>query len=165
MNITDDHIVILGAIHDSNEQALNITEFCLEKQVPKEKVDPLVNDLEEYDMIETEEEEGVYYLTPYGYEYLEKYDYGEKKPRKEAFQDFGRLNEAVQEMGSSKALKRTTLWLLIFGVLITALMIFLPELFKTDAPSGLEKNDYIMRAADSIRSESNVVDTLNNISE
>ncbi|UII27918.1 hypothetical protein LVD15_05720 [Fulvivirga maritima] len=163
MNITDDHIVILGAIYDTEGQALNIATFCQEREVPKEKVDPLVSELVANDMIETEEEEGVYFLTPYGYEYLEAYDYGEKKPRKEAFQDFGRLNEAVQEMGSSKALKRTTFWLLLFGVVITALMIFLPELFKADTPAGVEKNDYIMRDADSIRSESNVRDSLNSI--
>ena len=153
MNITDDHIALLGAIYDAEGQSLSVSEFSKKENLPYAAINQLMQELESFDLVETEEEAGVFYLTTYGYEYVESYDRGDvAKRKKEVFQDFDQLNDAVEKIGASKALKRTTLWLVIVAVVITLAMIFAPDIFSSDKPDIPDLNlENMQQQVDSIR--------------
>ncbi|UII22695.1 hypothetical protein [Fulvivirga ligni] len=153
MNITDDHIALLGAIHDAEGQSLSVAEFSKKENLPYAAINQLMQELESFDLVETEEEAGVFYLTTYGYEYVENYDRGGvAKRKKEVFQDFDQLNDAVEKIGSSKAMRYTSFWLFGFAIIFTLALVFMPDLFSPDKPDIPDLNlENIQQQVDSIR--------------
>ena len=124
MDLKKEHIILLEEIKSSKTQSININEIKFENYLQKERLLELIEDLLRYDLVETEDDNDVYYITPNAFDFLDDYgdyfdddvDYDEEEPRKLTAEE---LNEKINFFGRDKSKYYIYIWMLIIGIILT----------------------------------------------
>ncbi len=107
------------------------TDFVDEEGNTHPNCERVVSELEAMDYIETENDENVFFLTTFGYDYVEELN-GKKEriiPMRRTIQSEN-LTEIIHNFGSKKFKKYIFIWLISFGVFVAAYKYFFPSSFK-----------------------------------
>ncbi|MBB3699222.1 hypothetical protein KMW28_26120 [Flammeovirga yaeyamensis] len=123
MDIKKEHIILLEEIKSSKTQSININEIKFENYLQKERLFELIEDLLRYDLVETEGDNDVYFITPNAFDFLDDYgdyfdddvDYDEDEPRKLTAEE---LNEKINFFGKDKTRYYVFTWIAIIGIII-----------------------------------------------
>ncbi|ANQ52152.1 hypothetical protein MY04_4817 [Flammeovirga sp. MY04] len=123
MDIKKEHIILLEEIKSSKSQSININEIKFENYLQKERLLKLIEDLLRYDLVETEDDNDVYFITPNAFDFLDDYadyfdddiDFDEDEPRKLTAEE---LNEKINFFGKDKTRYYIFIWIAIIGIII-----------------------------------------------
>lgn len=120
------HIHNLKLIHSTEGQQLHLSKFEDETGTPHFEPYKIVEELLKLHLIETEQEDDVYFLTPEGYDWAENHtDKEESQGDNDMFA--GTVLSKILEMEPKKLRKNLFAWLLWIGVVVTAYVALKPD--------------------------------------
>lgn len=111
----------LVEIYNSKNQSIHTTEFIIEKEGLYSIPQKIIEELLLHDLIETEKDENIFFLTTEGYNYvenIEKLKFEKKEVSNDVF-EMSQIEKLLNSIDKNKFKKFVLLWLLTLAVFIT----------------------------------------------
>ena len=108
-------------IYEAENQSLHITEFLITGDGVHSIPQRIVSELVDFDLIETEDDKNVFYLTTAGYNYVEQIILGKgsKKNQSTDIFEMKDIEEYLSQFGRKKMHLYIVLWLGLLALLAT----------------------------------------------
>ncbi|WP_378184158.1 hypothetical protein [Aquimarina sp. SS2-1] len=120
MNLSEEHIINLKLIYESNGQSMHKLKFIDTFGNPHPQPETIISELIEFDYIEIEDDPSIFFLTTSGYEQVEIINNGLQHYNdvtKEIQVDY--FTKSIEKLGIKRFKKIIFIWLIGFGIILT----------------------------------------------